>query len=592
MSLKTNKHKLILGLAGFSNSGKTTLSISLIKIFKEKGYSIGTIKHAHHDFEIDKPGKDSWRHRKAGSQEIIVSSSKRIAHIIEHENYNDTKLKELLLMQRNKDIILVEGFKKANIPKLEVRREEEEKEILSLKDRNIFAIATNNPENPKIKGSDKYILDLNKPSKIVEFLISHFNLKKVSNNKKYKISDISFNKARKIIQINTKPLKRKETIPINLCNNRVLINDVISKIDNPMKSNAAVDGYGFNYATYNPKTGSIFKVKKIIKAGLQKVFEVDKKDAVRIFTGSLLPKPINTIAMQEVCKVKKNEVFIPPKIKKGVNCRPAGENLKKNQIIIRAGQKINTTDIGLASSLGLTNLPVNRQLKIVVISTGNEIISAGKKLQNGLVYDSNGPMIYNLCLETGNKPFLHKVIKDNPTKLKSSLEKFIKEFNLIIFSGGASEGDEDHIKSVILDLSGIIHFWRIAIKPGRPMGFASIKDIPIFCLPGNPVAAQICFRLMISEGINIRMSGNKTELFKVQAISEFEHKSKLGRKEFLRGKMFQKNNINYIKINGKPGAGVLTSLSGSNGLIEVDENIEIIEKGDIINFIPFKEAQI
>ena len=592
MSLKTNKHKLILGLAGFSNSGKTTLSISLIKIFKEKGYSIGTIKHAHHNFEIDKPGKDSWRHREAGSQEIIVSSSKRIAHIIEHENYNDTKLKELLLMQRNKDIILVEGFKKANIPKLEVRREEEEKEILSLKDRNIFAIATNNPENPKIKGSDKYILDLNKPSKIVEFLISHFNLKKVSNNKKYKISDISFNKARKIIQINTKPLKRKEIIPVNLCNNRVLINDVISKIDNPMKRNAAVDGYGFNYATYNPKTGSIFKVKKIIKAGLQKVFEVDKKDAVRIFTGSLLPKPINTIAMQEVCRVKKNEVFIPPKIKKGVNCRPAGENLKKNQIIIRAGQKINTTDIGLASSLGLTNLPVNRQLKIVVISTGNEIISVGKKLQNGLVYDSNGPMLHNLCLETGNKPFLHKVIKDNPAKLKSSLEKFTKEFDLIIFSGGASEGDEDHIKSVILDLSGIIHFWRIAIKPGRPMGFASIKDIPIFCLPGNPVAAQICFRLMVSEGINIRMSGNKTELFKVQAISEFEHKSKLGRKEFLRGKMFQKNNINYIKINGKPGAGVLTSLSGSNGLIEVDENIEIIEKGDIINFIPFKEAQI
>ena len=140
MSLKTNKHELILGLAGFSNSGKTTLSISLIKIFKEKGYSIGTIKHAHHDFEIDKPGKDSWRHRKAGSQEIIVSSSKRIAHIIEHENYNDTKLKELLLMQRNKDIILVEGFKKANISKLEVRREEEKKEILSLKDSNIFAI--------------------------------------------------------------------------------------------------------------------------------------------------------------------------------------------------------------------------------------------------------------------------------------------------------------------------------------------------------------------------------------------------------------------------------------------------------------------
>ena len=592
MSLINKKHKSIIGLAGFSNSGKTTLSISLIKIFKDKGFSIGSIKHAHHDFEIDKPGKDSWRHREAGSQEIIVSSSKRIAHIIEHEKYNDTQLNELLSMQKSKDIILVEGFKEAKIPKLEVRREEEKKEILSFKDKNIIAIATDNSKSSEIKRTDKYILDLNKPVKIVEFLISYFNLKKSSYKKNYKRSEVSFNKARKIIQINIKPIKQKETVPINFCNNRIVMNDIVSKIDIPMKNNAAVDGYGFNYAKYNSKTGSNFKIEKIIKAGLQKVFEVDKSNAVRIFTGSLLPKPIDTIAMQEVCKVKNDTVFIPPKIKLGVNCRLAGENLKKNQTIIKAGQKLNTTDIGLASSIGLDNLTVNRQLKIAVVSTGNEIISSDMKLENGLVYDSNGPMIFNLCLETGNKPFLHKIIQDNPSKLKKSLTKLIKKFDLIIFSGGASEGDEDHIKSVIMKLSGVIHFWRIAIKPGRPMGFASIRDTPIFCLPGNPVAAQICFRLLIEEGIKIRMSAAKTELFKVQAFSEFKHKSKLGRKEFLRGKAFSKNKMTYVKINGKPGAGVLTSLSGANGLIEVDENIEIIEKGDIVNFIPFKEAQI
>ena len=180
MRLSLNNHKCVFGLAGFSNSGKTTLSISLIKIFKQKGFSVGTIKHAHHDFEIDKPGKDSWRHRDAGSQEIIISSSKRIAHIIEHEEYNDAKLYELLLLQKSKDIVIVEGFKKNQLPKLEVRRETEKKELLSLKDKNIFAIASDDTKNISLKNSQTIILDLNSPHEIVKFLIQHFNLKAVS----------------------------------------------------------------------------------------------------------------------------------------------------------------------------------------------------------------------------------------------------------------------------------------------------------------------------------------------------------------------------------------------------------------------------
>ena len=591
MRLSLNKHNCVFGLAGFSNSGKTTLSISLIKIFRKKGFSVGSIKHAHHDFEIDKPGKDSWRHREAGSQEVIVSSSKRIAHIIEHEKYNDVELYELLLLQKRKDIILVEGFKKNQLPKLEVRRESEKKELLSLKDKNIFAIATDDTENINLKDTQTIILDLNSPDEIVKFLIQHFNLKKNNNINKQK-NELLFNDARNIIISKIKPIIKKETLPVRLCNSRVLTEDVVSKINLPMRDNAAVDGYGFNYDKYNSKTGTSFKFNKKIKAGLQKTFEVENNQAVRIFTGSILPKPINTIAMQENCIVKDDTVHIPPNLKKGVNCRPAGENLKINQLILKSGQILNSTDIGLASSLGLTSLSINKQLEIAVISTGNEIIKSGDKLENGLVYDSNGPMIFNLCLETGNKPFLHKIIKDNPKILKKRLSNLIKKFDMIIFSGGASEGDEDHIKSVIEEMSGIIHFWRLAIKPGRPMGFASINRVPIFCLPGNPVAAQVCFRLLVEAGIRKRVSANKIDLFKIQVISKFEQKCKIGRKEFLRGKLYYEDGITYAQINGEPGAGVLTSLSGANGLIEIDEDIEIIKKGDIINFIPFKEALI
>ena len=586
-----NKHNCVFGLAGFSNSGKTTLTVSLIKIFSQKGFSVGSIKHAHHNFQIDQPGKDSWKHRKAGSQEVIVSSTKRIAHIIERKNGKEANLKELLSLSSKKDILIVEGFKKEHFPKLEVWREKENNEILSFKDKDIFAIATDNPKNKKLTNINKInILNLNDPKKIVEFLIYKFKLKKTKILNRKFTNEMNFDQARKIILSKIKPSIKKETVPLHNCNFRVLLNNVYSKINLPNKNNAAVDGFGFNYKDYDPENGSNIKISKVIKAGLQQVFSVKENNAVKIFTGSILPKPINTIAMQEECKEKNGCVFIPPNIKEGINCRPAGENIKKHQLVIKSGHFLNSTEIGLASSLGIKNLVVNKKLKIVIVSTGNEIIQAGEKLNSGLVYDSNGPMIFNLCLETGNEPCLHGIIEDNPEKLKYFLNKFIKNYDLIIFSGGASEGEEDHIKSVINDMKGRIHFWRLSIKPGRPMGFASINDVPIFCLPGNPVAAQICFRLLVEAGIKKRMAASNSEIIKMPAIAQFNQKCKIGRKEFLRGKLFYKNNTSYVKINGKPGAGVLTSLSGANGLIEVGENIDNVMVGDIVNFIPFKEA--
>ena len=586
-----NKHNCVFGLAGFSNSGKTTLTVSLIKIFSQKGFSVGSIKHAHHSFQIDQPGKDSWKHRKAGSQEVIVSSTKRIAHIIERQNGKEANLKELLSLSSKKDILIVEGFKKEQFPKLEVWREKENNEILSFKDKDIFAIATDNPKNKNLENINKInILNLNDPKKIVEFLIYKFKLKKTKALNRKTTNEINFDQARKIILSKIKPLIKKETVPLQDCNSRVLLNDVYSKINLPNKNNAAVDGFGFNYKDYDPENGSNLKISKVIKAGLQQVFSVKEDTAVKIFTGSILPRPINTIAMQEECKEKNGCVFIPPKIKEGINFRPAGENIRKHQLVIKSGHLLNTTEIGLASSLGIKNLVVNKKLKIVIVSTGNEIIQAGEKLNSGLVYDSNGPMIFNSCLETGNEPYLHEIIRDNPEKLKFFLKKLIKNYDLIIFSGGASEGEEDHIKSVINDMKGRIHFWRLSIKPGRPMGFASINDVPIFCLPGNPVAAQICFRLLVETGIKKRMAALNSEIIKIPAIAQFNQKCKIGRKEFLRGKLFYKNNTSYVKINGKPGAGVLTSLSGANGLIEVGENIDNVMVGDIVNFIPFKEA--
>ena len=149
---------------------------------------------------------------------------------------------------------------------------------------------------------------------------------------------------------------------------------------------------------------------------------------------------------------------IPSNIRKGINLRPLGENLKKNQLVIKKGKFLDSTDLGLATSLGFEKLKVNKKLRIGIVSTGNEIISAGKNLKNGLVYDSNGPMIFDLCLSTGNQPYLNKIVKDNPKSLRTTLSRLLKSRDLIIFSGGASEGEEDHIRSVVNELNGKIHF--------------------------------------------------------------------------------------------------------------------------------------
>ena len=273
-----------------------------------------------------------------------------------------------------------------------------------------------------------------------------------------------------------------------------------------------------------------------------------------------------------------------------MNHRPVGENLKKGELIISSGKKLNSSDLGLLASSGYKVAPVINNLNIGIISTGNEIIKPGEKLKDGLVYDSNGLMLYDLVAKTNNRPKFLGILKDKPAKIINKIQNSLGLFDIIIISAGASEGEEDHIKNVIQHLKGKIHFWGISIKPGRPMGFATIKDIPIFCLPGNPVAAFVCFKLFVEPSIQKRSFSYFKEPLRINTFANFNHKSKFGRREFLRGKLIQQKNQICADINGKPGAGVLSSLSGADGLIEISENTDSIMSGDPISFIPFNEV--
>ena len=587
-------HKAIIGLAGFSGSGKTTLAEKLIKHLTDANVKIASIKHAHHNFEIDQPGKDSWRHRKAGSNEIVVSSSKRIVHIKEKSNSKEEKLEEILKMISPKELVIIEGFKKEPFPKIEVIRKEIHQNLLFTEDKNIIALATDiKIDQTLIKNKDISILPLNNVKVIKDFILKNY----LSDNKEIGLFNnrknyISFERALDKIKKNIKPIKATTNLPLVKCSKRILAKSIFSKYNLPNKDNAAVDGYGFSFDDYNHKLGSSLPIYCKVKAGLSQNLSIPKGYAIRVFTGAVLPEKIDTIAMQEDCKILNNKVLIPPKIVKGLNRRPSGENLKKNQLVISSGKKLNSSDIGLLASSGYSVLPVINNLKIAIISSGNEIIKSGERLKDGLVFDSNGLMLYDLVSRTQNKATSLGIVKDEPKKIINKINQALLKFDLIIVSAGASEGEEDHIKNVIKFLNGKIHFWGISIKPGRPMGFATIKNIPIFCLPGNPVAAFICFKLFVEPSIQKRSFSNFQEPIRISAIANFDQKSKLGRREFLRGKFIKIKNKILVDINGKPGAGVLSSFSGADGLIEIPENTDKIKFGDNLSFIPFREVSL
>ena len=257
-------HKIIFGLAGFSGSGKTTLSQKLIKEFSKLKISVASIKHAHHSFEIDKPQKDSWKHREAGSEDVIVSSSSLMAHIQNRKNKEEASLKELLNIIPPKQIVLIEGYKKENIPKIEVFRKGMNTKLLAKNDNNIFAIATDIDVDDKIfKNIFIAILPLNDSKYISKFIINHFKKLKSYSIKKNK-NIITFDKAKNLIFDNINCSSNNELIPIEKSSNRILEKNIKSKINLPPNPNSAVDGYGFNFKNYNFLKGSNFSLKTII----------------------------------------------------------------------------------------------------------------------------------------------------------------------------------------------------------------------------------------------------------------------------------------------------------------------------------------
>ena len=300
--------------------------------------------------------------------------------------------------------------------------------------------------------------------------------------------------------------KKTQSI-IHKAQERINYKTIKSRLNLPTTANSAVDGYGILYQTFLNNPESEFEIAGIAKAGHPYKKKILPHQAIEIYTGAIMPEGVDTIVMHEKCKRSNNRVIINEKVKQNQNMRPIGENLKRGEVVVKKGKLLNAADIGQLAASGNNEIDIYAKLNVSVISTGDELISskANKRL-SGQIYDSNKPML--LSLFDHNFLNIHDfgIVKDNRNELAIKFADALSKNDVVISSGGASDGIEDHTQNAIRDVGAECLVWQLAMKPGKPMAIGRKKNKFIFCLPGNPVAAFVCSKLLIKP-LLIKLAG-------------------------------------------------------------------------------------
>ncbi|MEM9590172.1 MAG: gephyrin-like molybdotransferase Glp [Pseudomonadota bacterium] len=388
-----------------------------------------------------------------------------------------------------------------------------------------------------------------------------------------------------------------EMVQVNLADaaGRFLAEPIIAPRPIPGHDNAAVDGYAFAASDYDIQEGSTFRIVGAAAAGHPYEGEPASGDAVRIFTGAVMPAELNTVVMQEDVQIEDRGgepyVLIPPGLKPGANCRLAGEDTKPGETLVAAGARLRPQDVGSAAAAGLGAIQCRAPLKVAVFSTGDEILRPGESFVEGKVYDANAPMLHGLVETIGTEAVDLGVLPDTRSDVIDALSKASKAFDAIVISGGASQGQEDHVVASI-DALGKRHLWQIAIKPGRPMSFGQIGDCVVLGLPGNPVAVFVCFLLYVRPVLTVLAGGSWPEPTRFPVVANFTQKKKVGRREFWRARLMQDNGKLVVTKFARDGSGLISSLREADGLIEVAEDVAAVVAGELVDFIPYTEFGI
>jgi molybdopterin molybdotransferase len=389
------------------------------------------------------------------------------------------------------------------------------------------------------------------------------------------------------------PVVGTERVPLADAAGRVLAETIVAPRNIPAHTNAAVDGYAFAYEHYDRERGGQFAVKGRAAAGHAFSASLAAREALRILTGAVMPEGADTVAMQEDVTVEDGEVRIPGGLKPGANRRLAGEDVEAGSTLIEASVRLRPQDIAALAATGLGDVLCYKRLRVAVISTGDELLPAGAPFEEGHVYDANAPMLQALSSLAGHPASFVGILPDNAASVRASLAEAAGNFDVVISSGGASRGEEDHIVKS-LDALGSLKMWQLAIKPGRPMSFGQIGDCVFLGLPGNPVAVFVCFLLYANPVLALLGGGRWQEprRYSVQAAFTLPRR-KTGRREFLRGLLAPLPSGQLsVKRYPRDGSGLISSLRASDGLIEVGEEVEAVHEGQPVSFIPYSEFGI
>lgn len=389
------------------------------------------------------------------------------------------------------------------------------------------------------------------------------------------------------IQTVVQAVAETETIALRQAAGRILAESVISPIAMPRERNAAMDGYA--WMSRDLLDHSAFRLRLVGTSWAGKPFEGDIQpgECVRIFTGAVVPESADSVSMQEQVNALGMEVEFPPSIKSLQNIRQIGEELNPGDQLLDFPRKLSMADIGLLASAGIERVTVSRQLKIAYLSTGDELMEMGTNLTPGKLYDSNRIMLGGLLADPCHLAVDLGIIPDDQQLLEQCLIKAAHTHDVIISTGGASVGEADHIETV-LRRCGQVDFWKLAIKPGKPLAFGRIGNSYFFGLPGNPVAVMVTFQQIVQHALN-KLSGAKTNKpLRMTALCSTALKKQPGRKEFQRGILSQNDEGEFwVASTGQQGSHMLSSLSHGNCYIVLPESWGNVSVGTQVMVEPF-----
>jgi molybdopterin molybdotransferase len=389
--------------------------------------------------------------------------------------------------------------------------------------------------------------------------------------------------ARRVIRSLVTPVTANERVAVRASLGRVLGADVVSTMNVPAHDNSAMDGFAVRGADLKPDGVTVLR--EIGTAFAGRVFDgpIGAGECVRVMTGAVLPQGADTVVIQEAVRAEGDRITVPPGQKTGQNRRLAGEDLALGRVAIAAGRPVRPAELGLLASLGLAEVTVRRRLRVAFFSTGDELASVGSALKEGEVYDSNRYTIYGMLARLGVEIIDMGVVRDDPARLERAFLDAAACADAVITSGGVSVGEADFTRDLLGRLGEVL-FWKIAMRPGRPMAVGRIGGAHFFGLPGNPVAVMVTFYGFVRDAL-LALAGRTDDyaLPALQVPSATALRKKPGRTEFQRGILARGDDGRWsVRVTGQQGSGVLRSMSEANCFIVLEHERGDVKQGDLV----------